>query len=340
MKKYTLITFLLIIVFRVSSQDLHYTQFYNSPMNFNPALTGIYNGDQRYMVSIRDQWRRIPVPYFTISGGYDMKFYPVTMRRSFFAAGVNFNYDKQGDGALYLANLNLGGSFSYVITPKNLITAGGLLGFAARGFNDEHLKWDAQYDEVTGTYDERLPSNELLDRYGFVFLETGVGLNYRYQHSGRTYFNLGGGVFHLNEPVQTFKDEVSDEYRSRLSRRISLQGTVSFKVIDPLDIQLHGLYQKQGDFDEIVYGGLVKLHINQTRGKKFELHVGVSSRYLDGVSPIIAVQYNDWYAGFNYDVTTSDLQNFNGYRGGPELHVQYVVKHVTPMKSFKFCPIF
>jgi type IX secretion system PorP/SprF family membrane protein len=340
MKKYTLITFLLIVALKLDAQDLHYGQFYNSPMNFNPALTGIYNGDQRFMVSIRDQWRKIPVPYFTLSGAYDMKIYPAAMKSSFLAAGVNFNYDKQGDGALYLANLNLGGSYSYVITPKNLITVGGLLGFAARGFNDDNLKWDQQYDETTGKFNDRLPSNEDMDRYGFVFLETGLGLNYRYQHSGRTFFNLGGGVFHLNEPVQTFKDEADEQYVSRLNKRISLQGIACFKIINPLDIQLHGLYQKQGEYDEIVYGGLVKLHINQQRGKMFELHLGLSSRHLDGISPVIAVQYNDWYAGFNYDVTTSTLDEYNGSRGGPELHIQYVIKNVASMKSFKFCPIF
>ena len=30
------------------SQDLHYSQFYNAPLVISPALTGIFNGDQRF----------------------------------------------------------------------------------------------------------------------------------------------------------------------------------------------------------------------------------------------------------------------------------------------------
>ena len=59
------------IMSKIQGQDLHYSQFYNSPQNINPALTGVFNVDHRYMVSMRDQWRFVPVPWFTMSGAYD-----------------------------------------------------------------------------------------------------------------------------------------------------------------------------------------------------------------------------------------------------------------------------
>ena len=340
MKKYLLFTFLLVFAGRTFAQDLHYTQFYNTPINFNPSLTGIYNGDQRYMVSIRDQWRAIPIPYFTLTGSYDMKFYPRQWQKSFFSAGVVFNYDLQGDAALNLSNLNLSGSYSYVLSKKNLITVGGLIGIASRGFSDENLKWAAQYDPISGTYDANRPTLELLENYRFNFLETGLGLNYRWQQTGRTHVTVGAAAFHLNRPAQDFHDGVSSARLARLGVRYALHGVGNVKIAGPLDLQVNALYQRQNEYEEFVLGGLIKIYLNQQRGKMFEFHLGSSYRFGDAIIPTIAVQYNDWYVGFNYDVNVSALDSYINHRGGPELHISYIFKRVPTPKAFKICPIF
>jgi type IX secretion system PorP/SprF family membrane protein len=340
MKKYLLFTFLLVFVGRMYAQDLHYTQFYNTPMNYNPSLTGIYKGDQRYMVSVRDQWRRVKVPYFTLSGSFDMKFYPKQWSKSFFSAGLIFNYDRQGDAALNLSNLNLAGSYSYVISSKNLFTVGALVGFASRGFDDENLKWDAQYNEITHQYDPNLPTLEELSNYRFNYLETGLGLNYRYQRNTRTHLTLGAAAFHLNRPAQDFNTPVSDAKKAHLGIRYALHGVANVKIASPLDIQINGLYQRQYVYTETVVGALFKIYLSQKRGKMFEFHLGSSYRFNDAIIPTIAVQYNDWYVGFNYDVTISKLEDYINHRGGPELHISYIVKSVPPQKAFKLCPIF
>lgn len=340
MKKYLIFTFLLVFAGRIFAQDLHYTQFYNTPMNYNPSLTGIYNGDQRYMVSVRDQWRAFPIPYFTLTGSYDMKFYPKTWKKSFLSAGAVFNYDRQGDAALNLTNLNLAGSYSYVLSKKNLLTAGVLLGFATRGFDDENLKWDAQYNDQTSSWDDSKPPLELLDNYRFNYLETGLGLNYRWQHHSRTHVTLGAAAFHLNRPAQDFNTGVSDERLARLGIRYAFHGVGNIKVAGPLDVQISALHQRQYVYTESVIGALLKIYLSQQRGKMFEFHLGASYRLHDAIIPTIAVQYNDWYIGFNYDVTISTAEDYINQRGGPELHISYIVKTVPPQKTFKLCPIF
>lgn len=337
MKKYLLFTFLLVFVAKSYSQDLHYTQFYNTPMNYNPSLTGIYNGDQRYMVSVRDQWRAL-IPYFTLTGGFDMKFYPTQLKKSFFSAGATFNYDLQGDSRLNLSNLNIAGSYSYVLSNRNLISVGALIGIASRGFDDGALEWGAQYNPISGTYDPNLPPNELLENYRFNYFESGLGLNYRWQKHSRTHITLGAGAFHLNRPAQDFNANVGDNYKAKLGIRYALHGVANVKIAGPLDIQLSALHQIQGEYSETVVGGLLKVYLSQQRGKMFEFHLGSHYRFNDAISPTVAIQYNDWYIGFNYDITFSDLQDY--VRGGPELHIQYIVKHVPPQKAFKICPIF
>jgi hypothetical protein len=70
----------------VVAQDIHYSQFYNSPLNINPAKTGIFNGDKRINLSHRNQWRSI-VPWTTFTASYDQKFYPKRIETISFLEG-------------------------------------------------------------------------------------------------------------------------------------------------------------------------------------------------------------------------------------------------------------
>ena len=82
---------------KINAQDLHYSQFYNSQQNINPALTGIFKGDHRFTLSMRDQWRFVPVPWFTLSGSYDRQYYFPKNDKHFLGLGAFFNHDRQGD---------------------------------------------------------------------------------------------------------------------------------------------------------------------------------------------------------------------------------------------------
>jgi len=64
-----LITYNIAFVTCISAQDLHFSQFFNSPLTTNPANTGfIPDADYRIGASYRDQYSSImTVPYKTIS---------------------------------------------------------------------------------------------------------------------------------------------------------------------------------------------------------------------------------------------------------------------------------
>ncbi len=69
-----LATFLLLSASAVS-QDLHFSQFFNSPLTTNPANTGfIPDGDYRLGINYRNQWSSImQVPYKTMSAFGDVQ---------------------------------------------------------------------------------------------------------------------------------------------------------------------------------------------------------------------------------------------------------------------------
>ena len=162
-------------------------------------------------------------------------------------------------------------------------------------------------------------------------------LNYRWQKSQRTNINIGLGAFHLNEPDQTFFAQSATE---RLARRSAFYTMGSFQLIEALDLLVHGLYQSQYPYEEIVFGGYGKIYINQNRGKEFALLVGAAVRLDDAFIPKIAIEYNNWYGGFSFDINNSEFQTETNRRGGPEFSLIYRITTVKPLPKFKNCPIF
>ncbi len=338
-RRFTLRIIVLYMVFffipnEIFSQDLHYSQFYNSPLNVNPALTGIYNGDLRFMMSVRDQWRSVPVPWFTFSGAFDKRLSSNERDNRFWSVGFSYNYDRQGASNLNLNSLNLSASFSKIINTSNIITVGGLVGYTMRGYNLNTLTWDKQWDGERVNIN--LPSGEMFDLDKVGFIETGAGINYRWQKSNRTNLNLGVGAFHLHEPQTGFYE--TDDVK--LPMRMTFSGEGSFKVMDMLDFGVNALMQMQGSYEEMLFGGLFKIHLSQSRGKENELHIGAGYRTSKFLYPTVALKLNSLFVGVSYDIDFTEFDALHDSNGGPEIHVRYIITNVKPLKFFKACPIF
>ena len=317
------------------SQDIHYSQFYNSPLNVNPANTGVFNGDKRLNLSYRRQWSSVPVPWTTFSGSYDRKFYPKKDKNHFFSGGFLFNYDREGNiTKLNLSNFNLTGSYTAILNENNLITLGALIGYSTRGFSLTGLTWDKQWDGTS--FDPNIDPGENFQSRRVSFLDLGVGANYRWQKSKRTKLDLGVGLLHLQEPGIAFvnSDDIS------LPRRLTLSGVGSFKVASKMDLQLQALGQIQGESDEFVFGGLGKFYVSQRRGDEVEVHVGLGYRTTKSIFPILAIQYKQFYGAVSYDVDLSDFSDLHQRPAALELHFSYIISDVRPFKRAKVCPIF
>src|SRR3712207_3143507 len=76
-KKYLFGLICLAAVKGVQGQDLHFSQFFHSPLTTNPANTGfIPDGDYRLGINYRNQWSSVmTVPYKTMSAFGDMQLF-------------------------------------------------------------------------------------------------------------------------------------------------------------------------------------------------------------------------------------------------------------------------
>ncbi len=333
------VAFTLLLVFftseKLKSQDFHYSQFYNAPFTVSPALTGIFHGDQRLVGSLRDQWRSVNVPWFNFSLGYDRKFYPRKSKNGFFGAGLSFNYDTQGDSNLQLSNINLSGSYTRVLNKRNLLGIGAMVGYASRAFNEGNLTWDRYWDPATFTVNPGNGSGESFDFQRFGFLETSLGLNYRWQKTARTKLDIGVAGYHLTTPSSKFYNDANES----LPIRFSIYGIYSGQLTEKLDLQLDALYQKQEEYNELVFGGYLNFYLNQRRGKEFQFRAGLGYRTRQAIFPKIGLEFNNLFIAGSYDIYLTDFSREHG-GGGPEIHIRYIIKHVKPLGNFKVCPIY
>ena len=54
-----------------NAQDIHFSQFFNTPLAQNPANIGQFRGNYRMGAVYRQQWRSVTVPYSTFGMGGD-----------------------------------------------------------------------------------------------------------------------------------------------------------------------------------------------------------------------------------------------------------------------------
>ena len=337
--------FTFVLAFFLSSglygQDIHYSQFFNSALNKNPALTGIFNGDIRVGANYKHQWYSVPVPYLTFSAYYDQKFLNPRNEDYFWSGGVLLNYDRAGDSRMDLMQFALSGSFTYLLNENNLLTAGLQGSLARRSFRyGSNLRWDNQFDGVM--FNEMIPSGEDFEggRNGFGFVSFGGGLNYRWQRSARTNVNIGGAVYHINTPDHSFFDDGNIDRPNRFT--INLNS--SFQISDFFDLQFHGLAQFQGPALEYVPAMLISMHINRQRGREFRMDIGgmvrLNDEEMDAIIPMVGFDFRNWYVGVSYDINLSEFEIATDNYGGPEISFIYKITNVKPLHNFKTCPIF
>ena len=84
------------------AQDPSFSQFFSSPLNVNPALTGNINGDWRVISNFRDQWIGPASPYTTGTVSYDRKILqhkmPGVPEENVMGIGAMIMYDYAMDG--------------------------------------------------------------------------------------------------------------------------------------------------------------------------------------------------------------------------------------------------
>jgi len=322
--KTIVIAILLGLGFVANGQDIHFTQFNYSPLNLNPALTGVFKGNMRFLGTYRSQWQSVPVPYMTFSGAFDMNYYNRRKwKNSIFGGGIGFYYDQAGDGDMTLSQFALSGSYTRRMSQKDFLSAGLLVNLSQRAFDINKLSFDMQFNGEL--FDPSMGSGEDFINTSTFFADFTVGANWHHQEpEKRMRVDAGVALFHINQPNTSFEDNRD----------------VFLAVADKVDALFRAMGQFQGTYREIVLSIGGRYHISQKKTKELAVALNLGLRLQDAFVPSIEIDYQSWRIGLAYDVNTSGFMEATDFRGGPEITLIYFFRKVAPLAAYRACPIF
>ena len=320
----------------IKAQDIHFTQYNFSPLNQNPANTNVFDGDMRFVVNYKNQWQSVPVSYNTVSASMDMNF--VTLRNhSKLGGGLLFYYDVAGDA--HFSSLNAAYSMTYQVnigsSNEHTVSFGYQVGIVNRSFDYTKLFFDEQFNGTI--YNPNLSSGETFSRTNFIFLDMATGIVYKWNKGARKNLIFGASIAHLNQPHQSFYNDMSVTLPLRFNASIRGQ----FKVADRLDIVPEFLWQRQSTQQEFVPGVHLKTYISTSQNSRITLNTGMYYRIGDAPAVLIGMDYNALQINCSYDINTSHFTPASRNNGGFEMSLIYIISKVKKLRpNFGNCPIF
>jgi type IX secretion system PorP/SprF family membrane protein len=324
----------------VSAQDMHFSQWFNSPLTTNPANTGfIPDADYRLGANYRNQWSSVmSVPYKTMSVWGDAQVFRDRIESGWLGLGGVILRDVAGSGRLTSTKAYASVAYHQMLGVAHLLSAGFNIGWANKRINFADLKFPDQFDGKF--FDSDLPTNVVLDVTNVNYFDMQVGVNYAYFPSDKLYLNGGVSVQHLNRPRESFFTQDLPGTDNRIAPRYTGFVNASFKMSDMLIINPMGYYSNQAKSSETVVGG--NLQYNLSGDGEMELLGGLYYRAGDAVIPMVGFEWKNIRLVFTYDATTSSLSQYNNSRGAWEFAL---VRHgfydeYNGNKRQSWCPSF
>lgn len=334
MKKSAYLTAILFATFAVNAlaQDIHFSQFYMSPLTLNPSLAGAQH-DISANLNYKSQWASVSSPYKTIGFSYDMRLNRNKASKGFLAMGLNFFSDRAGDARMGTTQANLNIAYHVRINEDNLFGGGIQAGYLQRSVTASALKWGNQYDGTA--YNSAIATTEPAFSSGISAMDFAGGLTWTYDNSGNNNsvvgdndkkICIGVSMQHFSRPQFTFYNGGNDE----VYMKYLVHGTAVFGVKNTNMAFVPGfMYAKQGPSQEIYAGTLVRFTIGMdSKYTGFKNGAAVSfggfMRSQDAIAAVVQLDYANYTMGISYDVNTSGLTAASGGKGGIEISLRYV----------------
>lgn len=339
-KKIQSLTFIAIIILlvstiKLSAQDIHFSQYYASPLTLNPANTGDYDGDWRVMNSYRNQWKVISIPYLTNAFAFDKQFYIFSER---FSAGFMYLYDQSGSIGFSANKLFLSLAYSKQIAFNN-ISFGIQGGLVRKAFYTKGITFPSQFTWETGGYDPSLYNNEpdLTDK--IVYFDLNLGLKWSKKFNNIKP-NAGIAFYHLNFPNESF----GDSYENRLPMRTVVHGGAEIKLNNSYYIEPNIIYMYHKKAFNFIPGLNLGVRPGGGKQKVKSVYTGIYYRggfkQADAMIAVFGVKYQQLNIGLSYDINISNLQVITNKRGAFEISVIYTGISTISKKVIIPCDIY
>jgi type IX secretion system PorP/SprF family membrane protein len=335
--KFRLVTLLISVGMHFFSQDIHFSQFYMSPLTLNPGMAGV-NYNFQTIVNYKDQWRGVAEPYKTFAASMDARINKKRYKDSFWAGGVNFYRDRAGDAKMGICQVNLTAAYHLSIATYQTLGIGLQGGYAQRSINYSALQWASQYDPNSG-YNPDLPSGEPEMVSSYSYADVGGGIVWSYNNtSGLRHVednhdlkaNVGVAVYHAKQKNSFYKtsgEQLYPKYVFHGNALISMPNNHNIALVPGF------MFYTQGPSRELFFGSMIRYNMQQESKytglkKSAAFYLGMYYRAQDAVSPMFMIERSPYSIGISYDVNISKLTPASTARGGLEIALKYAPSDV------------
>jgi len=314
--------FFLLAALAARSQDIHFSQFYETPLLRNPSLAGIFTGDYRVQAVFRDQWNSFTNAYRTGSLNAEYK-WPIGRQSDYFTTALEVLYDQAGTAALQTTELLPAVNYhkSLSNTRPMYLSLGFMGGLVEKTLDLSKVTTNSQYNGTA--YDPALPNGETILSPNVRYLDgsLGVSFNSAYGPENQNTFYAGFAYHHLNRPKNSFYKNPSVE----LEPKIVVSAGIKSIINDYSFFTIQADYSSQGPSQETIGGILYSYKLgNDPDVYPYIVSLGGFIRWKDAFIPVIRLEMNSLSVGLSYDVNTSQLNTVSYARGGFELSLSYI----------------
>jgi type IX secretion system PorP/SprF family membrane protein len=343
---YTIVVLLCAVI--VSSQDIHFSQYYAAPVHLNPALTANFNGVFRVAANYRNQWFIIPTqnqkaPYQTVQGSFDMPILRDKLGNDGFGFGLNVYHDRAGNGVLSTTSAMASIAYHKAVDRygRSRISLGLQAGIVNKRVNISNLIFENQFDQSIGFWNENLSNGETGYSNGSI-LYPDVAIGALWSSAPKTKFRyyLGFGANHLSRPRESF---LGDE-RNRLPVRYVVHGGMEIFTSRRQDFSFAPTFLMllQNNAQQYQAG----LGFNYDYSDDLGYFGSVSARFNPGGSDAVIVgvgmEFYQVRLGVSYDINFSGLRTATRAQGALEVGAVYIFKREKqgPIQFHSYCPRF
>ena len=320
--------------------DIHFSQFYETSVLRNPALTGVFEDDFKLGIYHRNQWSSISNPYNTTLFSAETHFAMSERSDDFISFGLLCYADKAGSVDQKITAFYPAVNYNKAINPNHnsYLSVGFTGGYLQYSFDPSKATFNNQY--LNGNYSSSNPTLENIPNAKFSLYDVGAGVNYNTSsgENNNISYIIGASGYHFSQPILSY-------YRNpKITTNIRWNGNAAVAVVmnDYISAQFNVNYAMQGTYQEIMGGGLINYNaILSGQTTVFTISAGTYYRYGDAIIPVVKVKYQGLAMGISYDVNLSSLKEASNFQGGTEVTLFYSGNYTNkgPVKK-SVCPKF
>jgi type IX secretion system PorP/SprF family membrane protein len=335
MKIRTTIFILITLGFAIQAeaQDPQFSQFYNSPLQLNPAMAGVHPGKWRVIANYREQWNSIldTRPFRTVSASFDAR--SRVGRGDFIAYGVTLLRDQAGKSSY----LRQSGDFTLSYMKQldgsryrgydQYLIGGVQLGIGQHSIDYQNLWFSTQFDNGTELVDRTLATGETLDETSGIYANINAGLLWYAVFEDNKSLYIGGSLQHVNAPKVSFNQLDGEE--SLDTKWVAHAGgelpfNHNFSLLPAVAVM------GQGPSMQSIFG--LNLRYTNRDWQELAIRTGAWGHLVKDLNKSLAMpavtftailEVERWNIGISYDVNANQLSAPTNGRGAFELSLIY-----------------